>query len=1172
MQFQMRIKSDFPTRASSRLSKMSKIQFKFDPNQEHQKRAIESALELLEGFPKNIRQISAFSDECIPNIPPDSTFDWDLLAENLKKVQEKNDIQPALVMNYDEGFELPVQDKMRITKYPSFTLEMETGTGKTYTYLRTIFELRKQFGFGKFIIVVPSVAIYEGVIKAVEMTGSHFRSLYHNENLHFIDYDGNRLGQLRDFSHSQFLTVMVMTIAAFNKLKNNIFKPTEKLMGEKLPYQYIQETRPIFILDECQNYETETAKQAIRTLSPLFALKYSATAGSKDSDGIWQYDNLVYRLDPLEAFRRNLVKRIQVFGATEIGNANSTAPIHIKAFHRGPEATLELLVDKSGRRDFAEVRVKKNSDLEAKTKNPDYAGLIVRDIRLHDKVIEFDSLTLQAKTDEQAAKEKKELFKRQIEETVLRHMEHQQKLLPQNIKVLSLFFIDRVENYRGNEGLIRKLFETAFEKYKGAYPHFKRKDAEKVHEGYFAQKPTGEEINTDSRNQQEEDAEKRAYELIMRKKEVLLSFEEDVSFIFAHSALKEGWDNPNVFQICTLAQRYSERRKRQEIGRGMRLCVDQNGDRVHDAATNTLTVIANESYDSFVKALQAEYRETGNALPPAPTNAKRSPAKRNDAVFKRKEFAAFWDKLAQSTNYTIKFDTEKVINEVVGRFSKEIVAAPEILVKKGLFAFAKYEVKLVEIKGDKAKIKTSLTSSTGTDNDREFSATYAEGALLDKHDKNLRDFKIVEIRKDAVVFGNEVELLIGETKDFSVELPLVYDTSGAKEKGLTFPVFDIVGRTARETLLTRKTIIEILRRISDERKEDIFQNPEGFTSRLIFSIKETLANHVADNIEYQISKEIESPDFKKLFPAEAPHPQRELEKGSEASLYDYVQYESSVEQSFIRNRLNNDKKVVCYFKFPDSFRIKLPQIIGNYVPDWGVIRESDEGQRMLELVRETKATVNRNLLQYPNERRKIACAEKHFARVGIDYRDITADIADWYLPAKAPETKVIDTRSIFEILTDIPDVDKFNTYLPVYSLAAVATGFTTERINEPLGWKKMDVGYKLNDKFIAKVTGKSMEPTIPDGSYCVFRHEKGGSRGNMGPVLVESRTLSDEETLQSFTIKRYKSEKQEMPDGTWRHKRIILSPANKDFRPIVLENVAEGDFHVVAEFVEVITS
>lgn len=1150
---------------------MSKIQFKFDPNQDHQRRAWESVQELLAGFPKNIRTVTALSDESIPNIPHDSTFDWDLLSDNLKKVQGLNDLPQAISMNYDEGFEFQVRDKIRISKYPAFTIEMETGTGKTYTYLRTIYELRKNFGFGKFIIVVPSVAIYEGIINAVKATSSHFGSLYHNENLYFIDYDGNRLGQLRDFSHSQFLTVMVMTIASFNKLKNNIFKPTEKLMGEKLPYEYIQEAKPIFILDECQNYETDTAKQAIRTLNPLFAIKYSATAGTKDSTGAWQYDNLIYRLDPLEAFRRNLVKRIQVFGATEVGNANIKAPIRIKKFHPGPEVTLEVLVEKSGRRDFAEFKVKKNADLAVKTKNSDYVGFIVRDIRLTDQVVEFDAVTLHAKTDEQEAKEKKELFKKQIEETVRQHMDQQEKLLSQNIKVLSLFFIDRVANYRGEDALIKKLFEAAFDKYKGGYDHFKGKSAAEVHEGYFAQKQAKdgriEEIDTDGRNQDEEEAEKRAYELIMQKKEVLLSFEEDVSFIFAHSALKEGWDNPNVFQICTLAQRYSERRKRQEIGRGMRLCVNQDGDRVQDSKVNVLTVVANESYESFVGALQSEYRETGNAAPPPPSDARTAPAKRNDAIYKRKEFSAFWGKLVKGTNYTIKFDPAKVVNEVVARFSKEIVAAPEILVKKGIFAFAKYEITLLDIKSEKAKIKVEMKSSTGSDGDKEVIQTFASGADLEKLvDKNLKGFKITEIHADSISFGNNKDLLMGESCDFSVELPLVYDTVGVTERDLAFPVFDIVGRTAKDTLLTRKTIIEILQTISDERKKDIFQNPEGFTSRLIFSIKETLADHVANNIEYQLSKDIENYNFEKLFPAEDAHPQRQLEKGSIASLYDQVQYESEVEHNFIQNRLNADKQVLCYFKFPDSFRIKLPKIIGNYVPDWGIIRKSEDGRQVVELVRETKATTNRNLLQYSNEPRKIACAERHFASVGIDYRDITDKVDDWWMPAPAQQPKLEVPASSIEILSEIPAGDMWNSYLPVYSVAAFATAFGKEEKVEPLGWTKCE-GKHTKDLFVGQVVGKSMEPTIKDGSWCVFRANPGGTREGK-VVLVESREITDPETSGRYTIKRYHSEKTQLPDGTWEHKKITLSPDNKSFADIVLTSESKAAFTVVAEFVK----
>ena len=1096
-------------------------------------------------------------------MPADATFDLDLLSENLRKVQERNSLPQAITLNCDEGFEFPIRDRIRISKYPSFTIEMETGTGKTYTYLRTMYELRKQFGFGKFIIVVPSVAIYEGVINSVKSTSSHFRSLYHNENLYFIDYDGNRLGQLRDFSHSQFLTVMVMTIASFNKIKNNIFKPTEKLMGEKLPYEYIQETKPIFILDECQNYETDIAKQAIRTLNPLFALKYSATAGNKDSSGTWLYDNLIYRLDPLEAFRRNLVKSIRVFGATEVGNANSKAPIKIKNFHRGPEVTLEVLVEKSGRRDFTEIRVKKNADLAAKTKNVDYAGFIVRDIRLNERVVEFDSMELHAKTDEEAIKEKKELFKKQVELTVLQHMEQQERLLPKNIKVLSLFFIDRVANYKGDDPLIRKLFEAAFDKYKKGFKHFASKTASDVHEGYFAQKVAKdgqiEEIDTDGRNQDEEEAEKRAYELIMQKKEVLLSFEENVSFIFAHSALKEGWDNPNVFQICTLAQRYSERRKRQEIGRGMRLCVNQDGDRVQDSKVNILTVVANESYESFVGALQSEYRETGNAAPLPPSDARTAPAKRNDSVYNRKEFNAFWAKLVKGTNYTIKFDSAKVVNEVVARFSKDPVTAPQILVKKGMFAFAKYEITLLELKSDKAKIKVEVKSSKGTDGDKEVVATYCIGADLEKVvDKNLKGFKITEIRKDGISFGNNKDLLIGELCDFSVELPMVEDASSAFEKDITFPIFDIVGRTAKETLLTRKTIIEIIRTISDERKKEVFRNPEGFTSKLIVAIKEKLADHVAANIEYQLSKEIESYDLDKLFPAAELHPQRELEKGSAASIYDQVQYESEVEHNFIRNRLNADKKVLCYFKFPDSFRIKLPKIIGNYVPDWGVIRESDDGRQVVELVRETKSTVNRNLLQYSNEHRKIECAEKHFASVGIDYRDVTAETSDWYLPATDKPEKLIDTSGIIEILQDVAETERYESYLPVYSLQAAAGKFGNGKAVENEGWVKVEARKLTEDMFVAKVVGHSMEPKIPDGSYNLFVKYSGGGRSGL-TVLAQEASIEDPDTGASYTVKKYHSEKTEE-----KNIRVVLKSENKDYKDIELSEGKIEDFKIIA--------
>ncbi len=1150
------------------------IHFKFDANQEHQIRAIDSILGLFEGFPKNARSFF-MGDEGVPNIGADELLDETVLFHNMRTIQEKNGLATSASLNVDEGFELEVANNIGIWRYPSFTIEMETGTGKTYAYLRTIYELRRQLGFGKFIVVVPSVAIYEGFIKAVEMTREHFRTLYHNEYLGLIKYDGERLGQLRDFSHSQFLTVMVMTISAFNKISNNIFKSTEKLMGEKLPFQYIQEVRPIFILDECQNYTTETAKAALRTMHPLFALKYSATAGVKDSEDIWQYDNLIYQLDPLQAFRGNLVKRIQVIGVTEGSNANTQAFFRINKLAAGPKAEVEVKISKNGIRELGKVSLKQRDDLKKKTKNDDYAGWVVENIDLGSGVIEFgngERFTL--KTEEQEAEEKKDIFRRQIEETVRQHMELQEKLFAQGIKILSLFFIDRVANYRGENALIRRLFEEAFDKYKQGYDFSKDKNAAFVHEGYFAQKKVKEgfvEIDTEGgTNDEEREAEKRAFELIMQKKEQLLSFDEHVCFIFAHSALKEGWDNPNVFQICTLAQRYSERRKRQEIGRGMRLCVDQSGDRVQDSKVNILTVIANESYEDFVDGLQKEYRETGNALPPPPSNAVRKPAKRNDAIYKKEEFVRFWNKLIQRTDYAICVDTDKVINDAVAKLSQRNVTPPEIMIRKGVYSFASYEIFVLEIKDDRAKIKVSRKSSTG--DDKETTEVFAAKSDLAKsfNDEALKGFVVVDFQGGKVQFSNSQSLAEGESFSFEARQAMTVNTSAHLEEGRNFSIFNIIARAAQETLLTRKTVIEIFERISDERKKLIFKNPEGFASAFIFSIKEVLADHVASNIEYFLLDEFEKYDFAKIFPSQELHPQHELVEGSSASLYDMVQYESDVERQFLQNCLNTDKKVICYFKFPDSFKIKLPKIIQNYVPDWGIIRQAENGEYSLELVRETKATVNQNLLQYTNEKRKIWCAQKHFDRIGVGYRDIAPPFTAWWQPAGDKQLTYDDLMKEIEIVPD-PGVDaRYITHLPLYSLAAACGRFdgTQADVDESKNeWIAVDRNKLDKNMFVIKAVGRSMEPDIRDGAFCIFKANPAGPFTGR-KFLFKHRDAADPETGASYSIKKYVSQKGK--DGNI---KIELQPLNKEFPSIVFdgpdENISER-LVIVAEFIGVV--
>jgi type III restriction enzyme len=602
----------------------------------------------------------------------------------------------------------------------------------------------------------------------------------------------------------------------------------------------------------------------------------------------------------------------------------------------------------------------------------------------------------------------------------------------------------------------------------------------------------------------------------------------------------------------------------------MRLCVDRNGERVQDSKVNVLTVIANESYEDFVNVLQSEYRESGNALPPPPSNAHREPARRNDTVWRKKEFVEFWNKLIQRTNYNIQVNTEEVINNVVARFSKEIVSPPEVIVKKGMYGFVRYEMTLLETTGDKAKIKVLKKGSDG--DDEETTKTYRVKSDLAKElsDKALEGFIIVNIQDKEILFSNEQVLREAESFLFEVQQVMSATKSVVWEKDRSFPIFNLIDRAAQETTLTRKTIIEVFNRISDDRRKAVFQNPEGFASAFIFSIKEVLSDHVASNIEYFLLDELERYDFGKIFPEQEQHPQRALVKGSDASLYDYVQYESDVEYRFVQNRLNPDKKVLFYFKFPDSFKVKLPKIIGNYVPDWGIVRQAETGGYTVELVRETKATLHENLLQYTNEKRKIWCAKKHFGKVGIDYRHITDAVERWWEPDTGEEQ--LTYEELIRQIEVVPEVDvtaKYSTHLPVYSLAAACGKFGHGEDVECDGWILVDRKGLDESFFIAQAVGHSMEPKIKDGDFCVFKaHPVGPFSKPSGRIyLFQYRGNADPDTGGAYTIKGYRSHKG--PDGF--NVRIELVPLNTDAaQPIVFEGPDEdlpSRLTIVAELV-----
>jgi len=788
-----------------------------------------------------------------------------------------------------------------------------------------------------------------------------------------------------------------MTIDSFNKESNVIYKATEKLPGEKLPFQYVQETKPILILDEAQNYSSERAKQALRTLHPLFALRYSATPKDKP--------NLVYRLSPVDAFKMNLVKKIEVYGVTEKENVNQLSLSLEKIYGYGPKASVKAPIIKSGIKKEETLTLQKGDDLYNKTGNDAFQNIKVDEINSALGLVIFsDNTRLSVNDITSLTNSKQDVFRIQIEETVKRHLRKQSELRSRGIKVLSLFFIDRVANYTNEDAIIPKIFDVAFDKFKNDYDEFKNLNGSEVREAYFAAKKTKKGdtvfIDTDGKNKEEREAEKAAFELIMKKKEQLLSFDEKVSFIFAHSALKEGWDNPNVFQICTLRDTQSEMRKRQEIGRGLRLAVNQDGERVNDEGVNILTVIANESYEDFVTSLQNEYIEDGDVAPQNPSNAKRDDAKRNNKIFKNKDFKEFWNKLNRKTSYKIKIDSELLIEECIARLNKEIFPDPQVTVTKGKFIITTFKFTLIEVFESKARLKIEIED---TENKKEeLIGNYEKGFAFDKKLKNedLKPYRILEITNNKndrkITFDNGEMLLIGQSTTIDSKAGQVIDERFHQGKSTTYPVFNVIERVVKETDLTRPTIIKIFKGMNEEKKKYIFKNPEGFTNTFISVIKNILAQHIADRIEYQIITNAENFEVEEIFPESKKFPQRELLEGNRTSLYDQIQFDSDVEKRFVVNYLKEDDKILFFFKFPNKFKINLPKIIGNYNPDWGIVRMSEDGKYKLELVRETKGAMDTTKLRFPNEQRKIACAKKHFAELKVDYRHVDDKTTHWW--------------------------------------------------------------------------------------------------------------------------------------------------------------------------------
>ncbi len=639
------------------------LKLKFDPKLDFQIKAINSVVDL---FKDQTKKTFEYTFQVIPNI---LDIPKEKILENLREVQEK------------EG--LPLSDDLE--EPYNFTIEMETGTGKTYVYLRTLLELNKKYGFRKFIIVVPSVAIKEGVLKTLDITKEHFKQLYDNLPYTYFSYKSDSLGMVRIFGQDTNLQIMVITRDAFNK-DTNIIHNVHDRMGDK-PIEIIKKTNPIVILDEPQKMGGESTLWGIEQLNPLFVLRYSAT--HKD------VYNLIYRLTPYDAYNLGLVKKIEVLSITEEGDLSSKKIIleGIESTKNGLRAKVKVFVNKNNGLKPETKTIKHNDDLEKKTNNSYYKGFVVSEIN---KGLNYIAFSNGLKIYEgQSSVSEDEIIRTMMRETIREHLDKKKKLNPKGIKVLSLFFINRVDDYLPENGFVRNIFEEEFNKLiQNEFKEFSNLNVKKIHSGYFSKMKKDKSIEEDE----------SAYDLIMKDKERLLSLEEPIEFIFSHSALREGWDNPNVFNICTLAYSTSEIKKRQEIGRGLRLPVTQNGDRIQDKEINLLTVITNESYREYLEKLQTEYsEEAGVVAPPVEKRQQRVRIKRRDEVIEGELFKNLWEKISSKAKYIVNFKTDEFIEKCIQEIKKEMTE-----IKKPKISIKKIRVKEIKLENELSKDKLSI--------------------------------------------------------------------------------------------------------------------------------------------------------------------------------------------------------------------------------------------------------------------------------------------------------------------------------------------------------------------------------------------------------------------------------------------------------------------------------
>ena len=943
------------------------------------------------------------------------------ILENLNRVQRINQIKPSKTL---EG---------RADGY-NLTVEMETGVGKTYTYIKTMYELNRAYGWSKFIVVVPSIAIREGVYKSFEITQEHFAEEY-GKKIRFFIYNSARLTEIDRFASDNSINVMIINSQAFNasgKDARRIYMKLDEFRSRR-PIDIIAKTNPVLIIDEPQSVEGKQTKEKLKEFHPMLTLRYSAT---HKSDSIY---NMVYRLDAMEAYNKRLVKKIAVKGISESGTTATDSYVYLESINLSksdPTATLQFDV-KQANGTKVKSRICKIGDNLYDYSNglEEYRkGFVVKQIDGRDNSVEFlNGIKLYAgdvigKVDED------QLRRIQIRETILSHIERERQLFYKGIKVLSLFFIDEVANYRlyntagqPENGKYARMFEEEYADIVNTIQpnllgeedylrYLKAIPAEKTHAGYFSVDGKGRMINSKVGRKETTSDDVSAYELIMKNKELLLDRDpkrSPVRFIFSHSALREGWDNPNVFQICTLKQSSSEIRKRQEVGRGLRLCVNQDGDRMdanvlgNDVQNvNILTVIASESYDSFAKGLQTEMAEAVADRPLAVTpdlfaGKVITDINGNSEVISPDNAREIWLDLRvngyidKAGNLTDKYDNDKKNNtfSIGEEFAESADSIRSILdsvydpraLKPDNARGNNVELHVDENKLAMPEFKALWTrinakSVYAVDFDSEELIRKAVRSL----DAKLHVSKIYFVVESGMMDSIKSKEQLTSGNAFIREESGTY---GVKVEANSNVKYDLIGKIEEGTGLTRKTIVEILQGIRKDTFDQFKNNPEEFILKAISLINDEKATAIIEHITYNILDDAYQTD---IF-TEPTIKGRLGENTMKANkhLYDHVLYDSTNEKNFA-SALDVNKDVAVYVKLPDGFYISTP--VGKYNPDWAIAFY--EGTvKHIYFVAETKGSMNSMQLRLV-EQAKISCAREHFK--AISGANVVYDVVDSY--------------------------------------------------------------------------------------------------------------------------------------------------------------------------------